>query len=79
LLQINPRQRLIDAEHFTSIAIEKSGNSIIRDAMDMYRDSVQLRHSKTELGEVVVSRVAKINWYMDIRHPKTAYAGRLIR
>lgn len=79
LLQIDPRQRVIGVEHFTPIAIKKSGNSIVRDAMDMYWESLQLHHSRAELGEVVVSWVLKINWYMDIRHSKTAYAGRLIR
>src|ERR1700761_2710949 len=68
LFHPGPRLRLVDAEHIAAISIKEGRNPIVGDAVDMHRYMLQLLHHRTELGEVLGSRVLEIRRDMDVDH-----------
>ena len=47
--------------------------------MDVHRNFLQLLHDRAESVEILVARILKIDWYVDVCHAETADACRLIR
>src|SRR5215470_13917009 len=58
----------VHTKHIPAIATEESGDPVIGDAVDVHRYILQLLHDHTELLEVLVGRILKVDRDMDIGH-----------
>jgi hypothetical protein len=79
LFHLGTRLGLVHSKHIATIAVEKGRDPIVRNAVNVHWDILELLHYGAELAKILVGRVLKVDRDVNVSHPETADAGGLVR